>query len=204
MPRYMVERTFQGGLQIPMTEDGAKACLNVVGNNAEAGVTWVHSYVSEDKQKTYCIYDAPNLTPGQYRVEVEHPGFKAFRRGPIEVRVGDALDIEVRLDIGAVTETVNVTAEAPILESTNANVGQVIDNRRIQDLPLPGGNPMYLLQLTPGVISTNPPTHGFSLPRAFTASPTGVVGGSSTPLSRYARVTFSVAPWVKIWPRMPA
>jgi hypothetical protein len=60
MPRYLVERTFPGGLSIPLTDAGAAACQAVVGNNAEAGVTWVHSYVSEDKMKTYCIYDAPN------------------------------------------------------------------------------------------------------------------------------------------------
>ena len=58
MPRYLVERTFPNGLAIPTTSDGAKACLNVVGNNAEDGVTWIHSYVTPDKKKTYCIYDA--------------------------------------------------------------------------------------------------------------------------------------------------
>jgi len=60
MPRYMVERTFRGGLDIPMTDQGAKVCTAVVGTNAEEGVTWVHSYVSEDKMKTFCIYDAPS------------------------------------------------------------------------------------------------------------------------------------------------
>ena len=60
MPRYLVERTFPGGLQIPVTEEGAAACLGVVGKIADVGVTWVHSYVSEDKQTTYCIYDGPN------------------------------------------------------------------------------------------------------------------------------------------------
>jgi hypothetical protein len=60
MPRYLVERTFLGGLAIPVTDEGAKVCMNVVGNNLADGVTWVHSYVSEDKQKTFCIYDAPN------------------------------------------------------------------------------------------------------------------------------------------------
>ena len=60
MPRYMVERTFPQGLQIPVTEDGAQACLGVVGRNADLGVTWVHSYVSDDKRKTYCIYDGPD------------------------------------------------------------------------------------------------------------------------------------------------
>lgn len=60
MPRYLVERTFPQGLGIPATEEGATLCLNVVGNNAEDGVTWIHSYVSDDKSKTFCIYDGPN------------------------------------------------------------------------------------------------------------------------------------------------
>jgi len=60
MPRYMVERTFPNGLSIPPNEEGAKAVMTVVGINAEAGVTWVHSYVSADKKKTYCIYDGPS------------------------------------------------------------------------------------------------------------------------------------------------
>jgi hypothetical protein len=60
MPRYLVERTFVGGLNIPLTDEGAQACQTVVGTNATEGVTWVHSYVSEDRMKTFCIYDAPN------------------------------------------------------------------------------------------------------------------------------------------------
>jgi len=60
MPRYLVERTFHGGLEIPVNDEGAKACMAVVGNNTTEGVTWVHSYVSEDRMKTFCIYDAPN------------------------------------------------------------------------------------------------------------------------------------------------
>lgn len=60
MPRYMVERTFPDGLRIPINDDGAKACGAVVAANAQEGVTWVHSYVSEDLRKTYCIYDAPS------------------------------------------------------------------------------------------------------------------------------------------------
>ena len=60
MPRYMVERTFPDGLQIPLTDEGAAACLGVVERNGELGVTWVHSYVSDDKRKTFCIYDGPS------------------------------------------------------------------------------------------------------------------------------------------------
>jgi len=60
MARYMVERTFPDGLEIPMTDDGVTTCLGVVDHNAEVGVTWVHSYVTDDKKKTFCIYDGPD------------------------------------------------------------------------------------------------------------------------------------------------
>lgn len=60
MPRYVVERIFPDGLRIPAGGKGASLCLAVVERNADDGVTWVHSYVSEDRQKTFCIYDAPS------------------------------------------------------------------------------------------------------------------------------------------------
>lgn len=60
MPRYLIERTFPDGLNIPVDTVGAEVCLTVVGNNAQDGVTWVHSYVTGDKKKTFCIYDAPS------------------------------------------------------------------------------------------------------------------------------------------------
>jgi hypothetical protein len=59
MPRFLVERSFPDGLRIPLTEQGAQVCGNVVATNAKSGVTWVHSYVTEDLRKTFCIYDAP-------------------------------------------------------------------------------------------------------------------------------------------------
>jgi len=60
MPRYLVERTFPDGLQIPQNEAGAQICHTVITTNTDDLVTWVHSYVTEDKRKTYCIYDAPS------------------------------------------------------------------------------------------------------------------------------------------------
>jgi hypothetical protein len=60
MPRFLVERTFPDGLAIPVNQQGADTCLTVVGNNAMDGVTWVHSYVTNDKGKTFCIYDGPS------------------------------------------------------------------------------------------------------------------------------------------------
>ena len=60
MPRYMVERSFPDGLHVPMDAEGAQAMLGVVERNGDEGVSWVHSYVTPDKTKTFCIYDAPS------------------------------------------------------------------------------------------------------------------------------------------------
>ena len=59
MPRYMVQRTFPHGLEIPIADGGVDVCRAVIERNAEEGVTWVHSYVSADKRSTFCVYDAP-------------------------------------------------------------------------------------------------------------------------------------------------
>jgi hypothetical protein len=60
MARYLVERTFPDGLRIPVDDQGAQVCNAVVATNGQSGVTWVHSYVSEDLRKTFCIYDGPS------------------------------------------------------------------------------------------------------------------------------------------------
>lgn len=59
MPRYLVERSFPEGLRIPVNGEGAEMCQTVALNNAEELVTWIHSYVSDDGKKSYCVYDAP-------------------------------------------------------------------------------------------------------------------------------------------------
>ncbi|MCL4267519.1 MAG: DUF4242 domain-containing protein [Anaerolineae bacterium] len=85
MRRYLVERTFPDGLALSANADGAQVCLTVIGNNAEDGVTWIHSYVTHDKQKTYCIYDAPS--PEAIRSTARRNGLPVDRI--TEVRVLD-------------------------------------------------------------------------------------------------------------------
>jgi hypothetical protein len=60
MPRYLVERSFPDGLDIPIDDNGMKTVAKVVATNADVGVTWVHSYVGDDNRKTFCIYDGPS------------------------------------------------------------------------------------------------------------------------------------------------
>ena len=85
MPRYLVERTFPGGLAIPLTDAGAQVCLNVVDANANEGVTWLHSYVTPDRKRTYCVYDGP--TPEAIRRVAERNQLPVDRI--TEVRVLD-------------------------------------------------------------------------------------------------------------------
>jgi uncharacterized protein DUF4242 len=59
MPRYVVERTFVDGLRLRADAEGAEACNAVVRRNAEEGVTWLHSYVSDDGKRVFCLYEGP-------------------------------------------------------------------------------------------------------------------------------------------------
>ena len=60
MPRYLVERTFPDGLTLSSADEGAEICRRIVLTNAEDDVTWIHSYVSSDRQRTFCLYEAPS------------------------------------------------------------------------------------------------------------------------------------------------
>jgi hypothetical protein len=60
MPRYVIERTFPDGLHIPINNEGAATSAQVCTVNAAEGVNWVHSYVSGDKKRTFCVYDSPS------------------------------------------------------------------------------------------------------------------------------------------------
>ncbi len=98
-------------------------------------------------------YHIPFLLPGPYRVTAELTGFKRFVRDNIEVRVGETVGLAIRLEVGAVSETVEVSETTPLLDTTGSSLGQVFDQRRIQELPQRGYNPMELTLLAPGVMN---------------------------------------------------
>ena len=85
MPRYLIERTFPDGLMLSSDAQGAQACSTVIGNNAKEGVTWIHSYITPDRKKTFCIYDGPS--PEAVQVVAKANGLPVDRIS--EVRVLD-------------------------------------------------------------------------------------------------------------------
>ena len=140
--------------------DSAGAVVPGVSVRVRNTETNVETSVNSDSQGNY---EARNLVPGQYQVVAETRGFKRYQRGPIEVRVGDVLTVDIGLVIGDVSESVLVTDQAPLLEAATASLGQVVDRRRLIDLSMPASNVSYLIQLAPGIISATPPTGNWQL-----------------------------------------
>jgi hypothetical protein len=97
-------------------------------------------------------YTIPNLTPGPYRVEAMLQGFKSFQQTGIVLQVGASPTLNVTMSIGAVAETITVQANASLVETKNLGVGQVMDNKRILELPLNGRNAVDLLANLPAAI----------------------------------------------------
>ena len=95
-------------------------------------------------------YTLPYLVPGFYNVDSEISGFKKFVRDNIQVRVGDTVELNIQMAVGDVAEKMVVTAETPLLSTAEASLGQVVDERRILELPLFSGNAMEFALLAPG------------------------------------------------------
>jgi hypothetical protein len=97
------------------------------------------------------LFQALYLLPGTYRISVEASGFKRYIRDGVILRVNDNIEIDVALEIGNVGESVTVSADAPALETTSGSLGQVVDSRRVAELPIPHGDPFKLIGLAAGV-----------------------------------------------------
>ena len=96
-------------------------------------------------------YSAPALLPGTYMVRVEDKGFQAFERQNVTLEVAGSIRVDATLQPGAQTQTVTVTAAAPLVVTTNATLGETLQNNVINNLPLNGRNFQNLLNLKPGV-----------------------------------------------------
>ena len=120
-------------------------------------------------------YEVPYLNPGTYKIDVEVAGFKAWNRGGIDLHMGDRVQIDIQMELGNVAETVEVTAQAPVLENTSASVSQTMDSRQTADLPLRSGSLAWLFSTAPGV---SLPTLPFDGPWNVDQSSNLAIGGS--------------------------
>jgi hypothetical protein len=101
------------------------------------------------------IFHFPDLPIGGYQITVAHTGFQKLVRGGIELLTGHTVDLRLRLQVGAVTQAIDVTTEIPLLQSASSEVQTTIDSRSMRELPLNGRNPLELVVLTPGADFTD-------------------------------------------------
>ena len=102
-------------------------------------------------------YSIPGLRPGVYRVRIALSGFRTVIRDGVRIATGDTVTLDLQLQLGGLSEAVTVTADASLLRSAAAGLGQVIDNRKVVDLPLNGRSFIALAGLAPGVAVPPPP-----------------------------------------------
>jgi hypothetical protein len=120
-------------------------------------------------------YVLPNLALGPYRLEATLPGFRTFVQTGIVLQVGSNPTLNVTLQVGQVSEQVEVQANASLVETRSVSVGQVMETSRIVELPLNGRNAQELLLLGGGAVQTAP-SGGMSFPGRLTISSAGALG----------------------------
>src|SRR5215469_9362090 len=98
------------------------------------------------------LYNFVNLIPGKYRIEVEKVGFKRSNNPDVLVEVGQTVRIDITLQVGELTETVEVMSQTPLLQAETSSLGQVVEQRKANELPLNGRNVFNLVSLAPSVV----------------------------------------------------
>jgi hypothetical protein len=116
------------------------------------------------------FYTAPTLPVGEYEVTAEAAGFKKTVRSGIVLEVDQRAQVNLMLEVGQVSESIEVVGEAPLVDTGSATVGSVVENRRIQELPLNGRNALALAMLTPGVRTSVGPTYSGFIDRGVRIS----------------------------------
>jgi hypothetical protein len=99
------------------------------------------------------LFTFPNLFPGQYRIDAEKQGFKHFTRTPVTVQVQQSTQVAAVMQVGEVSQVVEVTSQTPLLQTESASLGQVVDQRKADELPLNGRNIFNLITVSPAAVA---------------------------------------------------
>lgn len=139
------------------TSGGVLPGVTVTVTNIETGAT--STVVTNESG----LFRAPLLPLGTYRVSAELEGFKKFEQTGITLRAGQTAVIDVKLEVGTLTEVVSVTADTPVVDVGRIDQGRTLNEREIKDLPLTSRNPYNFALLQPGVVGFE--TQEFGVPR---------------------------------------
>ena len=127
------------------TSGGILPGVAVLVRNLDTNIT------RETVSDTRGQFEVPALPPGRYQIEAELAGFKRYSRGPITVQVTQDTRVDLPMELGTIEETITVSGEGLIVQTTTSTVGRVVEQKQIVELPLSGRNFADLGLLTPGV-----------------------------------------------------
>ena len=130
-------------------------------------------------------YRFVNLNPGQFRLETEQPGFKKDTRSSITLEVGAAIRMDIGLQVGDATQTVEVNAEAALIQTENATLSHVVAGRTVQEMPLNGRNVLNLVALVPGVVPQGAAMGNLTGQNIFAAGNFQIGGGAANQGATY-------------------
>lgn len=175
MPSGAIAQQGRGSIQGTVTDSTGAAVpgATVTIVNTSTNV----SFTTETNEAGF--YAAPALNVGTYSVTVEKDGFRKVVRSGITLQVDQRAEIDVQLEVGDVAQAIEVTAAAALVDTGSATVGKVIENKRVQELPLNGRNALSLVLLTPGVKSQAGPTNSGFGDRGIQLSAISINGGPS-------------------------
>jgi hypothetical protein len=146
-------QSFQGTLRGRVTDPSGSPAAGARITLTDEATTLNRSTVSNEQGE----YVFSAVTPATYTVAIEATGFKKLERKGLEVATQALVTLDLTLELGQVTESVNVVADAPALETADASTGQLIDSQKITDLPILGRNPFFEAKLGQGVVfAANP------------------------------------------------
>jgi hypothetical protein len=148
LPIRLPAQSFYGSVVGTVTDTTGASVAGAVVTVTDVGTN--HSQITRSDSKGN--FSFVNLVPAGYTVRVEKSGFKVFLGDKVIVQVGAVVRVDSALDVGNVSETVQVTTESPLLQTDTSSMSQEIDSTQVAQMPLNGRNVMNLLSLAPGVI----------------------------------------------------
>jgi hypothetical protein len=144
----LVAQTFFGSIVGTVTDSSGAVVPSATVTVTNIGTNEKHAAQTDAAGN----YRFVSLLPANYKVEVEAANFKRFSRSPIAVQVGATARVDSALEVGAATEVVQVTTQAPLLNTESGSMSSEVEGERVQEMPINGRNTMNLIALVPGVV----------------------------------------------------
>lgn len=152
---WMPAQSIYGSIRGIVTDGSGAILANAKVTAIDEGTNLTRSTVTNSTGE----YSFASMTPATYTLVAESPGFKRLENKGITVATQQTVSLDMKMELGQVTESVQVTEEVPLLETSNGSAGQVIDHQKLIDLPNLGRNPFMMSKLTPTVQQVGNPAY---------------------------------------------